>query len=127
MDPTKKTFSIQVYRTDPGNSSNFRYDLFTVPFDKGQSILNVLKYIYEECDTSLAFYDSCRIGKCTGCHVKVNGKTRLACTTEATGEDLILEPISGFPIVRDLVVDRTQAAAIKRKEEDRIQEDDQAA
>lgn len=117
MDTNIKTFSVSIYRTDPQDSSRFWYDSFKVPFEGGQSVLGVLRYIYETYDPSLAFYGSCRIGKCTGCHVRVNGKTRLACTTMADGSDLRVEPLPGYPIVRDLVVDKTKETSNRRVEE----------
>jgi succinate dehydrogenase/fumarate reductase iron-sulfur protein len=123
MDESTKAIVVKVYRTDPGERSKSRYDTYTVPFERGQSILGIIKYIYENLDSSLAFYHSCRIGKCTGCHVKVNGKTRLACTTIVDGGELVLEPLSGYPIVRDLVVDKTKATISKRRDKGLIVED----
>ena len=112
MDKPTKTYMVKVFRTDPKDNSRSHYDSFMVPFEKGQSILGVLKYIYETYDSGLAFYSSCRTGKCTGCHIKVNGKPRLACTTVTNGGDLLLEPLTGYPVVRDLVVDRTNSNSI---------------
>jgi succinate dehydrogenase / fumarate reductase, iron-sulfur subunit len=123
MDSTSNHFSVKVFRTDPKDASKTRFDTFLVPYEKGQSILGVLKYIYETFDSSLAFYDSCRIGKCTGCHLKVNGKTRLSCTTVTNGGDLVLEPIPGYPIIRDLVVDRTQQTIASRKDKRQVTEE----
>ena len=120
MDSLTKTYTVKVYRTDPKDNSKTWYDSFTVPFEKGQSILGVMKYIYENLDSSLAFYHSCRIGKCTGCHIRVNLKTRLACTAITDGQDLILEPLPGYPVVRDLVVDKTKATITKRREQQKI-------
>jgi succinate dehydrogenase/fumarate reductase-like Fe-S protein len=114
MDDPLKTYTVKIFRSDPKDNSKTWYDSFTVPFEKGQSILGVMKYIYENLDPSLAFYDSCRIGKCTGCHIQVNHKTRLACTTITNGGDLTLEPLHGYPIVRDLVVDKTKETLMKR-------------
>ncbi len=123
MDSKPKSYSVKVYRTDPDHPTSSRYDTYSVPFESGQSILGVLKYIYEVYDPSLAYYNSCRIGKCTGCHVRVNNKTKLACTTVTDGRDLVIEPLPGYPIIRDLVVDRTKAALSKRKEKGAIKEE----
>jgi succinate dehydrogenase/fumarate reductase iron-sulfur protein len=123
MDQNKHgAYSVKVYRTDPINPQHFWYDTFKVPYESGQSILGVLKYIYETYDPGLAFYHSCRIGKCTGCHVKVNGKARLACTTVADGKDLVIEPLSGYPIIRDLVIDRTKETISKRKNKGQVKD-----
>ena len=110
-----KTYTVKLLRTDSKDQSRTRYEAFTVPYEKGQSILGVLKYIFEELDPSLAFYASCRTGKCTGCHIRVNQSTRLACTTIVDGQDLVLEPLPGYPVVRDLVVDKTRTTNSRRE------------
>lgn len=123
MDSKVKTYSVKVYRTDPDNPMRSWFDTFSVPFESGQSILGVLKYIYEVYDPTLAFYDSCRIGKCTGCHVQVNNKTKLACTTVTDGKDLVIKPVPGYHLIRDLVVDRTKATLSKRKRKSLVKEE----
>ncbi|MEW6524415.1 MAG: 2Fe-2S iron-sulfur cluster-binding protein [Bacillota bacterium] len=100
--PTHVT--VRVRRHNPGLEGEPYFQQYTVPLDRGATVLSVLRYIYEELDRSLAYYCSCRIGRCAGCHVSVNGKTRLACTTAVRG-DLVLEPMPGYPVVKDLVVD----------------------
>ena len=115
MSDQGKVNKVSVFRFHPGVDKAPRYQTYKVPFEEGRSVLGVLKYIYENQDSSLAFYNSCRIGKCTGCHVKVNGKTRLACTTVVEEEDLLLEPMPGYRVVRDLVVDRTRAGTAEKR------------
>ena len=99
-----KTIKIEVKRYDPTTDEGSYYQTYEVPIEKGSTVLSVLRYIYENLDHSLAFYYSCRIGKCAGCHVSVNGKTRLACTA-VVDKDITLEPQTGYRVVRDLVVD----------------------
>ena len=67
--------------------------------------MNVLNYISENLDPTLGFYSSCRIGKCMGCQVIINNKVKLACTT-LVEEDIKLEPLRKFKVIKDLVVDR---------------------
>lgn len=53
---------------------------------------------------------SCMQSVCGGCAMVINGVPRLACATyadEIKGNELILEPLSKFPVIADLVVDRT--------------------
>lgn len=78
---------------------------YEVPIEKGESVLGVLDYIYERLDPGLTFYSSCRIGLCTGCLVRVNGKPVLACTTIAE-DDMLIEPHDTKRRARDLVVQR---------------------
>ena len=101
------TYTVRVARYDPERGPAPRYDSYAVPIPEGWSILNVLTYIYEELDPTLAFYGPCRIGKCVACHVKVNGKTRLACTELAPREDQTLDPMTHRALIRDLVIDRS--------------------
>ena len=109
MAASGKTVQVEIFRFNPQEDESPRFDTYEIELQQGRSVLGVLKHIYENHDPTLAFYRSCRIGKCTGCHVKVNGKVCLACTTLADGDKLRIEPMSERRVVRDLVVDRTKA------------------
>lgn len=53
---------------------------------------------------------SCMQAVCGACAMIINGVPALACTTfadEVKGEELVLEPLSKFPVVADLIVDRS--------------------
>ena len=53
---------------------------------------------------------SCMQAMCGGCAMVINGVPALACATfadEVKGEELVLEPLSKFPVVSDLIVDRS--------------------
>ena len=100
---------VKVRRYDPATDKEAHYSSYEVLLDEGTSVMGVLKYIYENLDRTLSFYCSCRIGKCTGCWVTVNGKTTLACTRLAGG-DMVIEPQRGFEVIKDLVVDRSSKA-----------------
>ncbi len=103
----EKTYTVRCARLDPEREKAPHYDSYQVPIQEGWSILNVLTYVYEEMDPTLAFYGPCRIGKCVACHVKVNGKTRLACTELAPQEDITLDPMTPRALIRDFVIDRS--------------------
>lgn len=52
---------------------------------------------------------SCMQAMCGGCAMIINGVPALACATfadEVTGDGLMLEPLSKFPVIADLIVDR---------------------
>lgn len=80
------------------------YDTFRVPLSPGMSISNVLQHINRNFDGGVAHYLSCRRGVCSGCMVTANGKTVLACMELVDG-DLVLEPVRGRPLIKDMVVD----------------------
>jgi len=72
------------------------------------TILDALLQVKENEDASLAIRYSCRMALCGSCGIKINGIPRLACYTQVSelGVDTIsLEPLSGLPVIRDLVVD----------------------
>jgi len=71
------------------------------------SVLDVMHHIQSKLDPSLAFRYSCRAGMCGTCSMRVNGKNRWTCRTsiEDLGDDITIEPLPHFPIVRDLVID----------------------
>ena len=105
-----KTYTVKLERYNPDADKEPYYDNFQVPIEEGWSLLNVLAYIYEELDPSVCYYGSCRVGKCVACHVKVNGKTRLACTEIAGREDMTIEPLPSVrdTFIRDVVLDWSQ-------------------
>lgn len=81
-----------------------RFQTYEVPYSKGLSVMNILDYIYENVDGTLAYYShsACRRGVCGRCMFLINGKAGLACQTPVHG-DLTLETPKQFTIVRDLV------------------------
>ena len=109
-----KTYTVKVERYNPEADKEPRLDDYQVPIEDGWSILNVLAYIYDELDPSLCYYGSCRVGKCVACHVKVNGKTRLACTEIAEKQDMTIEPLPSVrdTFIRDMVLDWSQVNPI---------------
>ena len=53
---------------------------------------------------------SCLQSVCGGCAMVINGVPALACNTfvdEVAKDELVLEPLSKFPVVADLMVDRS--------------------
>ena len=52
----------------------------------------------------------CMVRKCGACAMRINGVPRLACSVflnTLKGTTVTLEPLSKFPLVKDLVVDRS--------------------
>lgn len=52
----------------------------------------------------------CMVRKCGACAMRINGLPRLACSTflgMLEGHEVVLEPLSKFPLVKDLVVNRS--------------------
>jgi len=100
VSPDKaRVITVQVRR---GSADENQLAVYEVPVEPGQSVLGVLQYIYDHLDPTLAFSCSCRIGLCSACLVRVNGKVVRACTTVAE-RDMLIEPYSDDARIRDLV------------------------
>jgi len=95
--------TVKILRSDPANGESPHHQTYTVPLMKNMSVLGVLDHIYKNIDSSLAFYYSCRIGRCGACTIMVNGQPELMCKTLATKE-MILEPLPNRKVIRDLVI-----------------------
>lgn len=75
-------------------------------------VLDVLEHLKTQ-DPTLTYRRSCREGVCGSDGMNINGRNDLACVSrvsEAMGrsKQLIIRPLSGMPVIRDLVVDQTQ-------------------
>lgn len=70
------------------------------------TVLMVLRHIFKNLDPTLAFRDyECYQGVCMSCQMIVNGKIVRACSTMVEpGEEFTVEPLSGHPLIKDLVV-----------------------
>jgi len=94
--------------TASGSSAPARWDTFRVLREAKMSVLDVVCRIQREQDPSLAFRYSCRAGMCGTCSMRVNGRNRWTCRTQIEalgGEELTIEPLPHFPVLRDLAVD----------------------
>ena len=100
---------VSIYRYNPETDSApymQEYQLDTQGRDL--MVLNMLEMLKAE-DTTLAFRRSCREGVCGSDGMNMNGKNGLACITSLSDvvkdNKLVLRPLPGLPVVRDLVVD----------------------
>jgi fumarate reductase (CoM/CoB) subunit B len=98
-----------IFRFDPRKDEAPRYQTFTIPYQDNLTVLDALNYVKEERDSSLSFRQSCRSAICGSCAVRVNKRSCLACRTRITGkmarEAIVIDPLSHFQVIRDLVVE----------------------
>jgi fumarate reductase iron-sulfur subunit len=105
-----RTVTLSVSRYRPEHRPEPYLDQFEIPYREDMVVLDALNYIKDELDGSLAYRWSCRMGVCGSCGMMVNYKPRLTCSTflrEFDRQPLVVEPLDGFPVVRDLMVDMT--------------------
>lgn len=104
---------VKIYRYHPEFDDAPRMEIFEVDDAmKDRMVLDVLIHLKTRDDT-LAFRRSCREGVCGSDGMNINGRNQLACITrvsDAMGKDksLVVRPLVGMPVIRDLVVDQTR-------------------
>ncbi|HKQ30862.1 MAG TPA: succinate dehydrogenase iron-sulfur subunit [Burkholderiales bacterium] len=101
---------ISVYRYNPETDAKpymQDYDVALQPSDR--MLLDALVRL-KELDDSVTFRRSCREGICGSDAMNINGKNGLACVTRIADvkEPVVLKPLPGLPVIRDLIVDMTQ-------------------
>ena len=103
---SEETIQIEVFRYLPDQGDEPSFQTYAVPFREDWVILDALNYIKDELDGSLSYRWSCRMGVCGSCGVMVDGVPKLTCGTflkEYYPNPIRVEPLEGFPVVRDLV------------------------
>ncbi len=107
----------QIYRFDPDAGLRPRmqdYELEASPADR--MLLDALMRLKQQ-DPTLSFRRSCREGVCGSDAMNINGRNGLACIQPLRDlkEPVVLRPLPGFPVIRDLIVDMTQFFAHYRE------------
>ena len=108
-----------IYRYNPDIDSKPYMQTFTLNKKecKGIMLLDALETIKEKFDSSLSFRRSCGGGVCGSDGMNINGKNGLACTIllDSLPEKVVIRPLPGMPVVRDLIVDLSNFFAQYRK------------
>jgi fumarate reductase iron-sulfur subunit len=104
MANTKK---FVVSRFDPDVDAAPREQVFEVPVQRNWKVLDAINYIKDELDGSLSHRWSCRMAVCGSCGMNVDGVPTLTCKKpcDELPDTVTVEPLSNFPVVRDLVVE----------------------
>ncbi|MCT6699721.1 succinate dehydrogenase iron-sulfur subunit [Rheinheimera sp. 4Y26] len=110
---TKLEFSIYRYNPDVDKAPRMQDYVLDNPEGRDMMVLDALLKLKEQ-DPTLSFRRSCREGVCGSDGLNMNGKNGLACITplsalgKGKGGKLVIRPLPGLPVVRDLVVDMSQ-------------------
>jgi succinate dehydrogenase / fumarate reductase, iron-sulfur subunit len=102
--------SFHIYRYDPDRQVAPRMQVIELQVDsRDRMLLDVLMRL-KALDPSFSFRRSCREGICGSDAMNINGKNALACITNmrALPAKVVLKPLPGLPVIRDLIVDMTQ-------------------
>jgi fumarate reductase iron-sulfur subunit len=104
--PDRITLEVARYR--PENDSAISFQKYEVPCHKEWVVLDGLNYVKDQLDGTLTYRWSCRMGVCGSCGMNVNGEPKLTCATflaDYAPGPVRVEPMTNFPVIRDLVVE----------------------
>ena len=107
----KRVVRFSIYRYDPDKDARpYMQDLEVELEPTDKMLLDALMRIKQVKDDSVAFRRSCREGVCGSDAMNINGKNGLACITNLRDlkQPIVLKPLPGLPVIRDLIVDMTQ-------------------
>ncbi|MCE2929712.1 MAG: succinate dehydrogenase iron-sulfur subunit [Candidatus Caenarcaniphilales bacterium] len=110
-----KTVNFKVKRQKDQESKSY-YENFEVPYEQGMNVISILMatkqfpQTQEGTATEPVCYESgCLEEVCGSCTMVINGKVRQACSAivDNLEQPITIEPMSKFPVQRDLIVDRS--------------------
>ena len=103
--------TLRIQRFNPETDKACYFREYSVDADPADRVLDVLLYVKQHLDGSLAVRKSCAHGVCGSDAMRINGVERLACKTilrdvAREGETVTLEPLRSMRVQRDLMVDQ---------------------
>lgn len=113
----RHAFEVRVLRQKGPGQENY-WETYQVEYERGMNVISVLQHIATKSETAdgkpstpVTWDCNCLEEVCGACTMVVNGRVRQACTALVDvllqDQDYIeLRPMSKFPVVRDLLVDR---------------------
>ena len=108
-----KQVTLSIYRYNPEvDEKPYMKDYeIAIPIKSDPMLLTLLERVKAEQDPTVSYRRSCREGVCGSDAMNINGNNGLACITTISTlktDVIVIRPLPGFPVVRDLVVDMTQ-------------------
>ncbi len=107
-----KNLKVSVYRYNPEKDNKPYMQDYNIDFEDNEDmmVLDILIKLKTE-DPTLSFRRSCREGVCGSDGFNINGKNGLGCITPVSSlntDKIVIRPLPGMPVIRDLIVDLTQ-------------------
>jgi succinate dehydrogenase / fumarate reductase iron-sulfur subunit len=105
---------LRVKRQDQPGAQPY-WEEFAIPYRPQHNVVSLLMALREnpanargERVAPVVFEANCMEEVCGSCTMVINGRVRQACSTliDTLSQPITLEPMSKFPVVRDLLVDR---------------------
>ncbi len=111
----ERTVKIEIKRQS-GPDTAAHWDKFEIPYRPGMNVISSMMEIAAnpvtadgKSTTPIAYDSNCLEEICGSCAMLINGKAKMACSAlvDNLEQPIRLEPLSKFPVVRDLSVDRS--------------------
>ncbi|HEX7962312.1 MAG TPA: succinate dehydrogenase iron-sulfur subunit [Terriglobales bacterium] len=110
-----KTVNIRIKRQRSPNEKPY-WDEFELPWKRGMNVISAMMDIAAnpvtrdgKATTPIAYDSNCLEEVCGSCAMLINGRARMACSAlvDKLEQPIRIEPLSKFPVIRDLSVDRS--------------------
>jgi succinate dehydrogenase / fumarate reductase iron-sulfur subunit len=102
-----------------GDADSGAFKKYSTEVSEGMVVLDAIHQIQAESANDLACRWNCKAGKCGSCSAEVNGMPKLMCMTRLNDlpldQDVTVEPMKTFPLIRDLTTDVTWNYRVKKK------------
>tara|TARA_R110002049_G_scaffold309268_1_gene519620 strand:- start:161549 stop:162403 length:855 start_codon:yes stop_codon:yes gene_type:complete len=115
-----ETINVRVRRQD-GPQQEPYWELHKIKYEPELNVISILQRIAAQATNSdgrrvnpVAWDCGCLEEVCGSCTMQINGRVRQSCSAlvdrllAENPDEIVLEPMSKFPVVRDLVVDRSR-------------------
>src|SRR3972149_5118817 len=98
---------LKVFRYNPEKDKKPHYETYTLEVQPTDRVLDLLEHVKNYIDGTLSYRRSCAHGICGSDAMRINGRNRLACKilVKHIGRSITVEPLLGFRVIKDLVVD----------------------
>lgn len=115
MAQTGKTVIIKIKRQASPKAKPY-WEEFALPWKAGMNVISAMMDIAANPVTSdgkpsrpINYDSNCLEEVCGSCAMRINGRARMACSAliDKLDQPITLEPLSKFPVIRDLAVDRS--------------------
>ncbi|MBV9773944.1 MAG: succinate dehydrogenase iron-sulfur subunit [Gemmatimonadetes bacterium] len=102
-----KTVTLTILRFNPETDREAAYREYRVDVEPTDRVLDALSKVKWYQDGTLTFRRSCAHGVCGSDAMRINGVNRLACKVlmRDVGDRVTIEPLMGFRVIKDMVVD----------------------
>jgi len=108
--------TLKVFR---GDKNSGEFSTYQVPVQEGMVVLDAIHYVQGYLEPGLAVRWNCKAAKCGSCSAEINGCPGLMCKTRmdkfAEGEEITIQPLKAFPIIKDLVTDVSWNYEVNKK------------